>query len=151
MRRDEAALLHWDELDGSWAAMPGSRMKNGRDFRAPLSATAKAIIDSMPRFCGYVFTTNGRTGISGWNRAKEKLDKLMSEELQKPVEGWRIHDLRRTVASGLARLGYRTEVIKRVLGHVAKATDVTSVVYNWHSYDAEAVEAARSGRRTSRA
>jgi integrase len=143
VRRDEAADLRWDELDGEWAAMPGSRMKNGRDFRAPLSATAKAIIDAQPKLCDHVFTTSGKKPISGWGKAKEKLDKYMSEELKEPVADWRLHDLRRTVASGLARLGYRTEVIKRVLGHVAKATDVTSVVYNWHNYDAEATEAVQ--------
>ena len=76
-------------------------------------------------------------------QAKYKLDKLMSEELAGQVTAWRLHDLRRTLASGLARLGFRTEVIKRVLGHVAKATDVTSVVYNWHNYDAEAMEAVQ--------
>jgi integrase len=67
----------------------------------------------------------------------------MSAELGEPVADWRLHDLRRTLASGLARLSYRTEAIKRVLGHVAKATDVTSVVYNWHNYDADAMEAVQ--------
>lgn len=66
VRREEGACLRWDELDGDWAAMPGSRMKNGRDFRAPLSAAAKAIVGSMPKLGDYVFTTNGRTPISGW-------------------------------------------------------------------------------------
>jgi integrase len=143
VRRDEASELRWDELDGDWAAMPGSRMKNGRDFRAPLSATAKTIVDSMPKLGEYVFTTTGKKPISGWGHVKARLDKLMSDELGEPVTEWRLHDLRRTLASGLARLGYRTEVIKRVLGHVAKATDVTSVVYNWHNYDAEAMEAVQ--------
>jgi integrase len=143
VRRDEASKLRWDELDGDWAAMPGSRMKNGRDFRAPLSATAKAIVDSMPKLGEYVFTTNGRTPIGNWGHVKARLDQLMAEELREEVAGWRLHDLRRTVASGLARLGYRTEVIKRVLGHVAQASDVTSVVYNWHNYDAEAMEAVQ--------
>jgi integrase len=147
VRRDEASDLRWDELDGDWAAMPASRMKNGRDFRAPLSATAKAIVDSMPKLGDYVFTTNGKTPISGWGHMKVKVDKLMAKELGLPdgeeVDEWRLHDLRRTVASGLARLGYRIEVIKRVLGHVANATDVTSVVYNWHNYDAEAMEAVQ--------
>lgn len=144
VRRDEASDLRWDELDGDWAAMPGSRMKNGRDFRAPLSATAKAIVESVPKLGrDYVFTTNGRTPISGWGHVKARLDKLMSHELGEEVAEWRLHDLRRTLASGLARLGYRTEVIKRVLGHVATATDVTSVVYNWHNYDAEAMEAVQ--------
>jgi integrase len=143
VRRDEASNLRWDELDGDWAAMPGSRMKNGRDFRAPLSATAKAIVGAMPKLGEYVFTTTGEASIQGWGHVKERLDVLMSEELGEPVAPWRLHDLRRTLASGLARLGYRTEIIKRVLGHVAAATDVTSVVYNWHNYDAEAMEAVQ--------
>ncbi|MBI5070382.1 MAG: integrase arm-type DNA-binding domain-containing protein [Deltaproteobacteria bacterium] len=143
VRRDEASFLKWEEIDGDWAAMPASRMKNGRDFRAPLSATAKAIVDAQPKLCQFVFSTNGKSPISGWNKAKEKADRLMSEALEEPVAPWRVHDLRRTVASGLARLGYRTEVIKRVLGHVARATDVTSVVYNWHSYDDEAMDAVQ--------
>jgi integrase len=65
VRRDEASELRWDEFDGDWAPMPGSRMKNGRDFRAPLSATAKAIVDSMPKLGAYVFTTTGTKLISG--------------------------------------------------------------------------------------
>ena len=65
----------------------------------------------------------------------------MGEELGSPVSDWRLHDLRRTMASGLAMLGFRAEVIKRVLGHAANANDVTAVHYNWHSYDAEALEA----------
>ncbi|MCC2596223.1 integrase arm-type DNA-binding domain-containing protein [Pusillimonas sp. MFBS29] len=146
VRRDEAACLRWDELDGAWAAMPATRMKGGRDFRAPLPTTALAIIKEMPRFltCPYVFTTNGRSPISGWSKAKQKLDAYMSEELKEPVANWRLHDLRRTLASGLASLGTRSEVIKRVLGHAANSSDVTTVHYNWHSYDAEAMAAVQA-------
>lgn len=146
VRRDEASLLRWDELDGNWAAMPASRMKGGRDFKAALSTTAKAIVNGMPHFdkCPYVFTTNGRSPISGWSKSKDKLDKLMEEVLGEPVQDWRIHDLRRTLASGLAMLGYRTEVIKRVLGHAANTSDVTAVHYNWHNYDAEAMAAVQA-------
>ena len=146
VRRNEASFLRWDELDGSWAAMPASRMKAGRDFRAPLSPTALTIVEGMPRFekCPYVFTTNARTPISGWSKTKDKLDKLMEEELGEPISNWRLHDLRRTLASGLAMLGFRSEVIKRVLGHVANTNDVTAVHYNWHNYDAEAMSAVQA-------
>lgn len=146
VRRDEASFLRWDELDGAWAAMPASRMKAGRDFRAPLSPTALAILEEMPRFekCPYVFTTNARTPISGWSKTKNKLTKFMAEELGEPIPDWRLHDLRRTLASGLAMLGYRAEVIKRVLGHAASTNDVTAVHYNWHNYDAEAMEAVQA-------
>jgi integrase len=143
MRRDEVSCLRRDELDltGGWANLPASRMKAGRNFKAPLSPTAKAIIESMPKAGPFVFTTNGTAPISGWGHIKAHLDVLMSEELGSPVTPWRLHDLRRTVASNLAAMGYRTEVVKRVLAHQARATDVTSVVYNWHAYDEEAKDA----------
>jgi len=141
MRRDEASYLRWDELDGDWAAMPGTRLKAGRDFRAPLSSSAKTIVDAQPKVCPFVFTTNAETGISGWTRAKENCDRFMSEELRGPVAEWRIHDLRRTVGSGLARLGYSIEVRKRVLGHVPRASDPTTATYTWHHFDKEAMEA----------
>ncbi|MWV11149.1 integrase arm-type DNA-binding domain-containing protein [Pseudomonas sp. R-28-1W-6] len=146
VRRNEASFLRWDELDGTWAAMPASRMKGGRDFRAALSPAALAILDGMPRFagCPYVFTTNGRTPISGWGKAKVRLDEYMSTELGESVGDWRLHDLRRTLASGLAGLGTRSEVIKRVLGHAASSSDVTAVHYVWHGYDAEALAAVQA-------
>ena len=141
VRRDEAALLRWDELDGQWAKLPATRMKAGRDFKVALSPAALQILEIMPSLGEFVFTTNGRTAISGWSYAKRKIDALMGEELGSPVTDWRLHDLRRTMASGLAMLGFRAEVIKRVLGHAANANDVTAVHYNWHNYDAEALEA----------
>ena len=67
----------------------------------------------------------------------------MGEELGEPVTNWRLHDLRRTLASGLAGLGVRSEIIKRVLGHAANSNDVTTFHYNWHSYDAEAMTAVQ--------
>jgi integrase len=146
VRRDEASFLKWDELqDKEWAAMPASRMKAGRDFRAPLSSAAQAIIEGQPRIekCEYVFTTNGKSPISGWSKAKKQIDKLMAVEAGKPVPDWRPHDLRRTLASGLARLGYRSEVIKRVLGHMPSNTDVTASFYVWHNFDAESQKAVQ--------
>jgi integrase len=140
MRRDEAGKLRWDEVSEGWASLPASRMKAGRNYRAPLSKKAQEIIEGMPRFagCPFVFTTGGKVAINGWGKTKKTLDEYASEEL---VDPWRLHDLRRTVASGLARLGTRAEVIKRILGHAPPASDVTASVYNQHSYDAEAREA----------
>jgi integrase len=144
VRRDEAALLRWDEVDEPWAKLPASRMKTGRDFKVALSTKAMEIIKTMPPLGEHVFTTNGRTAISGWSYAKRKLDESMSEGLGEAVADWRLHDLRRTMASGLAMLGFRAEVIKRVLGHAANANDVTAVHYNWHNYDAEALQAVEA-------
>lgn len=141
MRRDEAGHLRWDELEDGFASLPGSRMKGGRDFRVPLSTGAQELVDGMPPLGEFVFTTNGRTPISGWSWAKRQLDAFMAEELGEPVPDWRFHDLRRTLASGLAMRGTRSEVIKRILGHAANANDVTAAHYNWHSYDEEAATA----------
>jgi integrase len=143
VRRSEGACLRWEELDGNWAAMPASRMKGGRDFRAAMPDAAKAIVEGMPRICEYVFTTTGRSPISGWSKYKLRLDAIMTELLGEPVPDWRLHDLRRTLASGLAALGFRAEIIKRVLGHAAKSNDVTEAHYNWYNYDAEALAAVQ--------
>jgi hypothetical protein len=69
-------------------------MKAGRDYRAPLSKKAQAIIEGRPRFdkCAFVFTTNGKVAINGWGKTKQTLDQYMSEELGEPVADWRLHD-----------------------------------------------------------
>ena len=47
------------------------------------------------------------------------------------------HDIRRTVASGLARLKVAPHVLSLVLNHVKKASDITMAVYVQHSFDDE--------------
>ncbi len=153
VRRSEASCLRWNELDltNGWANLPGSRMKNGRDFKLPLSSDAKKLLESQHRFGDYVFTTTGDSPISGWGKAKRDLIRFMVEELREPVKSWRLHDLRRTVSSGLARLGYSWEVRQRVLAHAPKGADVTNAVYNWHDYDEEAKDALQKwGARITR-
>ena len=128
------------------SGLPASRMKGKRDFKAPLSMLAQAILEAQSPIgsCPYVFTTNGRSPISGWSQFKAKADTVMAKELKGEVPNWRFHDLRRTVASGLAQLGYRAEVIKRVLGHAANSNDVTAHHYVWHGFDAEAQTAVQA-------
>jgi hypothetical protein len=116
-------------------------MKSGRSFRLPLSPAAKAIIDAQEKLGPYVFTTTGTHGLSNWPRAKTKLESKMEEELKRKVPNWRLHDLRRTLGHGLARLGYSAEVRKRVLHHRADSRDVTASVYTWHDFDDEAKDA----------
>ena len=78
-----------------------------------------------------VFTTNARTAVSGWSRAKAKLDELSG------VTDWRIHDLRRTVATGLQKLGVNLQTIEAVLGHTSGSRSGVVGVYQRHSFDAE--------------
>jgi integrase len=91
---------------------------------------AKSLLESVPRLTSrdLVFTTNGITPISGWSRAKSELDELAS------ILPWRIHDLRRTVATGLQRLGTSLQVIEAVLGHVSGSRAGVVGIYQRHSF-----------------
>lgn len=72
-----------------------------------------------------MFTTTGKTPVSGWSKAKAALDAAIIEAMRREapnvvrLPAWRLHDLRRTVATGLQKLGIRLEVTEAVLGHVS--------------------------------
>jgi integrase len=131
--------MQWSQLDLNEAVwtIPASVAKNGRAHEVPLSMTALDIIQSLPRFVGsdLVFTTTGVSPISGFGRAKDRLDFLME------TDEWRLHDLRRTVASGMARLGVAPHVIEKVLNHVSGEISGVAAVYNRHGYNTEKREA----------
>jgi integrase len=119
MRRDELAA------DGIWT-IPGARTKNHRQHVVPLPPMAQEIIASAPRIEGsYVFTTTGASPISGWSKCKRELD----EQMGAGVPSWRFHDLRRTCASGMQRLGVRTEVVERALNHVSGSYGGVAGIY----------------------
>jgi integrase len=132
-RRGEIGGLRWVEVQDANLRLAGNRAKNAKPHSIPLSAPAKAIIDKQPRVAGspFVFTTNGRTPISGWTRAKTALDRAVG------AESWTIHDIRRTVATGLQRLGVSLQVIEAVLGHVGGSRAGVVGIYQRHSFDAE--------------
>jgi integrase len=116
-RRTEVGGMRWSELDPAtrtWT-LPAERSKNHRAHAVPLPSQAGQILDAQPRIidCDFVFTTNGTAPIDHWGKVKERLSAAAGIE----VRGWRIHDIRRTVASGLQRLKVRTEVIERALNH----------------------------------
>jgi integrase len=139
-RRGEVTGMQWSQLklDEAVWTIPANVAKNGRAHEVPLSTPALEIIQDLPRFAGsdFVFTTTGISPISGFGRAKDRLDFLMG------ITGeWRLHDLRRTVASGLARLGVAPHVIEKVLNHVSGQISGVAAVYNRHGYIAEKREA----------
>ena len=119
-RRNEVSGMRWKELDFGqrlWT-LPPPRTKNGREHVVPLPQQAWDILDRLPQIDGsdFVFTTNGRNPISGgWAKAKTRL----SERAGIDPQSWRLHDLRRTAASGMQRLGVRVEVIERTLNHIS--------------------------------
>ena len=144
-RRNEVALMARRELDRDeclWT-LPPARTKNSREHSIHLTDAALAIIDSLPKIRGksdLLFTTTGESSVSGFSRAKARLDELMAEyaaEDGEEISPWVIHDLRRTVASGMARLGIALPVIERALNHVSGSFAGIVGVYQRHEFTAE--------------
>src|SRR5262245_19415117 len=133
-RRNEIADLHWSEidLDERVIHLPPARTKNARAHDVPLSAPALALITGLRRLADadLVFTIR-RQPVTGFSRMKERLD------TESGVTDWTLHDLRRTVASGLQRLGVRLEVTEAVLNHKSGSTAGIVGVYQRHDYAAE--------------
>jgi integrase len=134
-RRDEIARLRWSEIDleERLLRLPPPRTKNERAHDVPLSAPALSIVAGrQQRLPGvdHVFTI-GRKPITGFSRMKERLDAASG------VTDWTLHDLRRTVASGLQRLGVRLEVTEAVLNHKSGSLAGIRSVYQRFDYAPE--------------
>jgi integrase len=129
-RRTEISQLKWTEIEGTTITLSGDRTKNGEAHDIPLSAAAQALIKSVAGIagCKYVFTADGSQSIRGWSEAKVKIDKLAE------IEPWRVHDLRRTVATGLQKMGVNLQVTEAVLGHTSGSRSGIVGVYQRHNY-----------------
>jgi len=132
-RRSECSGMCWSEIDEAerlWT-LPPARTKNGRPHTVPLSSQAWAIIESMPRIRGdhYVFAGADRVG---YHRAKRRIDQRMPG-----AEPWVLHDIRRTCATGLQKLGVRLEVTEAVLNHTSGSRAGIVGVYQRHDWAAE--------------
>lgn len=133
-RRDEVAEMPWAEVDlaaGLWS-MPRARTKNGVPHDVPLSRPALAILADAPRIEGrdLVFGS-GAGGFQGFTRAKAALDKASG------VTDWRLHDLRRTAATGMGNLGVLPHVVEAVLNHISGTKAGVAGVYNYALYNPE--------------
>jgi integrase len=156
-RRSEVAGMDWAELDRSTATwtIPAGRAKNGIAHIVPLSAPAIAELDALalaaqiraevddpdkkhwPK-AGYAMPTTRKTPITGFTKPKAALDAGIAKAHDgRPLPGWRIHDLRRTLATGFQRLGVRFEVTEAVLNHVSGAKAGVAGIYQRHDWQAE--------------
>ncbi len=141
-RRSEVAEMWWPEVDldkREWT-IPTSRSKSKREHIVPLSDAAVEILESLPRFTDgdYVFTTTGgRRPVSGFSKAKVRTDQMLKDQ-KTVIDGWRVHDLRRTCRTGMARLGVPEVVSERVLNHLPQGLEK---IYNVHEYMDEKSEA----------
>ncbi len=132
-RREEVGAMRWSEIDTkvrTWT-IPKERTKNGKTHIVHLSPQALEVLALVPTQATseYVFTATLETAISGYTRAKARLDNLMGG-----IPAWRGHDLRRTAASGMAKLGFQPHVIERVLNHISGAQGGLVSVYQRHEY-----------------
>ncbi|WP_100253290.1 site-specific integrase [Methylobacterium sp. UNC300MFChir4.1] len=141
-RRDEIARMRWEEIDfvdATWS-LPGERTKNGLPHEVPLPPLALKILRQRDdrRLSGrrHVFGVWDNNGFSGFSKAKAALDERCPF-----ATPWRLHDLRRTCATQLARMRVPPYVIEAVLNHVSGTKAGVAGIYNRHLYDVEKREA----------
>ena len=148
-RRDEVATMEWSKINldtGVWS-IPREKAKNDHGHDVQLSAEALAIVKALPRVAGpYVFSTNGKTAVSGFSRAKERLDALMLTALkaaaaergddpaETTLDPWILHDLRRTATTGMAGVRIPPHVVDRILNHISGTIRGVARVYNRFEY-----------------
>jgi integrase len=130
-RRTEVAGMRWSEINGTLWELPAARTKNARAHTVPLSAQAQAIIAAAPRIVGSEYVLSSLV-LNGYGRVKAAVDVRL--HLAQP---WVFHDLRRTVASGMQRIGVQVPVIEQILNHRSGTFRGIVGVYQKHAYDAE--------------
>jgi integrase len=155
-RRGEVAGMTWAELSDdltTWT-LPGERTKNGVIHAVPLSGAAQGLLKAFVpddaakrRSEELVLPGIANTPFAGWSKAKRALDKAIADAHAKAaaessrapaaLTSWNVHDLRRTVATGLQRLGVRLEVTEAVLNHISGSRGGIAGVYQRHDWASE--------------
>jgi integrase len=131
-RRQEIGGLRESEIDrdGGVIHLPKERVKNGCALDIPLSDLARSLLPP-PSEHEHLF---GRDGpFIGWSRAKESLNATLGGSVAK----FRLHDIRRTVATRMADLGIMPHVIEAVLNHQGGHKAGVAGVYNRATYAKE--------------
>jgi integrase len=153
--REPAGMTRAELGDGDWE-VPPSRTKNNLPFLVPLPQQAFEIINSVPvppvakndeasgHNSGLVFTTNGRSPVSGFSKMKKALDAEMTKIAGQPIKRWRVHDLRRTFSTFLNEspddggLGIAPHIVEACLNHISgEAKKGVAGVYNSARYLSE--------------
>jgi integrase len=163
-RRGEVAGMLWGEISDDLATwnIPAERTKNGAAHLVPLSAPACDLLRGLlpenankakralhDRRANGALALPGVLGtpFAGWSKAKAALDKAVLDARAKAAAAagtspaslvpWSVHDLRRTIATGLQRLGVRLEVTEAVLNHISGTRGGIAGVYQRHEWVAE--------------
>ena len=136
-RRDEIGALRWSEIEGAVITIPGSRTKNGEPHAVPLSAAAMSVLAEIKPTNGSDFVFGARP-LSGWSHHKANLSEFA------PIAPWHLRTLRRTLATGLEKLGVPLVVTELVLGHTSGSKGGIVGVYQVHDYLPEKTAALKS-------
>ncbi len=154
-RRDEVATMRWRDVDlnSTLWTLPRESTKADRMNEVPLSPLALEVLGSVKRISTeYVFSTNGETPISGFSKAKGRaeltiaMERLQASGMTKPtakqinkakLPNWRLHDLRRTLASNMAKSGVAPHIVEKVLNHTTGEISGVAAVYNRYAYTDE--------------
>ena len=135
-RRTEVAQMEWSEIDLSarlWR-LPPERVKTGEPHEVPLSEPAVAILAALPRIGDqFTLTHRGTSPATAYAEGKARLNAL----LPAGMPAWTLHDLRRTVATGMARLGVNLAVTEKVLNHRSGSFAGIVGVYQRHNFSDE--------------
>jgi integrase len=123
-RRGEIGGLRWCEIERDRIVLPPARTKNNREHVVPLAPQARAILDRQPRQSELVF---GRFARGMWAEWKQRLDVL-------DLAPWVLHDIRRSVATGMAEIGILPHIIEAVLNHVSGHRAGVAGIYNRARY-----------------
>jgi integrase len=137
-RATEISDLQWSEIDRERGliSLPPSRTKNRRWHAVPMSDMVRAIIEARPQNGrDHVFGVGHKRGFTGWSRAKANLDEAVK------IPSWRIHDIRRSAATGMAEIGIQPWIIESILNHVSGFKGGIAGIYNKASHGTEKAQA----------
>jgi integrase len=129
-RRNEIGKLAWSEIDlkRSLIVLAPERTKNSRRHEVPLSRQALAVIERQPRRNSSKFLFSAKQGFNDWGTLKVRLDQRLR------IAPWRLHDLRRTCATGMAELGVQPNHVEAVLNHISGHKAGVAGIYNRAKY-----------------
>ena len=132
-RLNEASGMQRSELSDDLAtwSIPSSKTKNRRPFALPLPPLARTLITAVPTAGDLVFTTDGTHQVAVGSKIKRRLDAAMQ------IPPWRIHDLRRTAATGMAEIGIAPHIVEACLNHISGHKAGVAGVYNRAAYGPE--------------
>jgi integrase len=136
-RRAEIAGMRWSEFsdDRSTWTLPKERSKNGKAHTLPLTPLMLKIIDSIPERDGFDLLFGRKHGFTGWSIGKRALDERLG------LPPWRVHDIRRSVSTGMNDIGIQPHIVEQVLNHQSGHRRGTAGTYNRSVYANEVVSA----------